>query len=152
MRMRLLLMGILIAGLAQPAHAATGSELYASNCAMCHQASGVGAPGQYPPLKGRIDKIAASPEGKHYLADLLVYGMVGRIDAGGASYFGYMPAFKQLPDGDIASILTWLSSLGDSKPPPVIDAADITGVRGKPLASPAVASERKALAALHPLP
>lgn len=152
MTMRLLLSAVLLTGLAQEARAATGSELYAANCAMCHQANGAGAPGQYPPLKGRIDKIAASAEGKHYLADVLVYGMAARIEAGGASYVGFMPAFKQLPDADIATLLTWLSSLGDSKPAPVIETADIAAVRGKPLSSPAVAKERKALAAVHPLP
>ena len=152
MRTRLLLSGVLLAGFAHVANAATGAELYAANCAMCHQANGVGAPGQYPPLKGRIDKIAATAEGKHYLAEVLVYGMAGRIEAGGASYVGYMPSFKQLPDADIASILTWLSSLGDSKPAPVIEAADIAAVRGQPSSAPVVAKERKALAAVHPLP
>lgn len=156
MRTRLLLSGVLLAGFAHGAHAATGADLYAANCAMCHQADGIGAPGQYPPLKGRIDKIAASAEGKHYLADVLVNGMAGRIEAGGASYVGYMPSFKQLPDADIASILTWLSSLGaslgDSKPAPVIEAADIAAVRSQPLSAPVVAKERKTLAAVHPLP
>lgn len=147
-----LLSAVLVAGLAHAAHAATGAELYASNCAMCHQANGIGAPGQYPPLKGRIDKIAASAEGKHYLADVLVYGMAGRIDAGGASYVGFMPSFRQLPDPDIAALLSWLASLGDSKPAPVIEAADIAAARANPLSSPAVAKERKALGAVHPLP
>ena len=63
-----------------------------------------------------------------------------------------MPSFKQLPDADIASLLTWLSSRGDSKPPPAIEAADIATARGKPMSSPDVAKERKALAAVHPLP
>lgn len=157
MKIRLALPIVLVAGFAQAAHvqsahAASGADLYAANCSMCHQAGGIGAPGQYPPLKNRIDKIASSSEGKHYLAAVLVNGLVGRIDAGGATYVGYMPAFKQLPDADIAAVLTWLSAQGDSKPPPVLAAADITTVRGQPLSSSAVAKERKALAAVHPLP
>ena len=150
---RLLLACLLLAGSAAAVHAADpGADLYAANCSMCHQANGVGAPGQYPPLKNRIDKIAATKEGRQYLADLLLNGMVGRIDAGGASYVGYMPAFKQLQDQDIAAILTWLSAQGDSKPAPVISAADLGAARAKPLSAPQVAQERKAVAQLHPLP
>ncbi len=134
------------------ARAATGQAVYAAQCTVCHQASAAGAPGQYPPLKGRIDKIASSPEGRHYLAEVLVYGMVGRIDAGGSSYVGYMPAFRQLSDADIASVLSWLSALGDTKPAPVLAAADIAGVRGKSISASAVVKERTALAAVHPLP
>ena len=29
-----------------------GAEVYASNCASCHQAGGVGVPGTFPPLAG----------------------------------------------------------------------------------------------------
>ena len=137
-----------------PARAAPdqGAALYAAQCSTCHQANGVGVSGSYPPLKGRIDRIAASAEGRHYLADVLVYGMLGRIDADGTSYYGLMPPFKRLSDADIASVLSWLSALGDSKPPPVIGAADIAGVRDKPLSLVGAVSERKALAVLHPLP
>ncbi len=134
------------------AQAATGQAVYAANCTVCHQASAAGAPGQYPPLKGRIDKIASTPEGRHYLSEVLVYGMVGRIEAGGAPYVGYMPSFKQLSDDDIAAVLSWLSSLGDTKPAPVIAAADIAAVRGKSISASAVNHDRAALAAVHPLP
>ncbi len=143
-----------VAVISGPARAAPdqGAALYAAQCSTCHQANGVGVSGSYPPLQGRIDRIAASAEGRHYLADVLVYGMLGRIEAGGTSYYGLMPPFKRLSDADIASVLSWLSALGDSKPPPVIVAADIAGVRDKPLSLAGAVSERKALAALHPLP
>ena len=143
-----------VAPIASPARAASdhGADLYTAQCSSCHQANGVGLAGSYPPLKGRIDKIAASAEGRHYLADVLVYGMLGRIEAGGTTYYGLMPPFHRLPDADIAAVLSWLSALGDSKPPPALDAADIAAVRGKPLTLAGVVNERKALAALHPLP
>lgn len=151
--MSVLLIGSLVR-MVDPARAAPdhGADLYATQCSTCHQANGIGVAGSYPPLKGRIDKIAASVEGRHYLADVLVYGMLGRIEANGTSYYGLMPPFKRLPDADIASVLSWLSTLDDSKPPPVISAADIAAVRSKPISLSEVASERKALAALHPLP
>ena len=151
---RFLLAGLLFAGSAGIAHAAPdrGAALYADNCSACHKAGGIGAPGRHPPLKNRIDKIAATPEGRHYLADLLLVGMFGRIEAGGASYVGYMPAFRQLKDEDIAAILSWLSAQGDSKPAPVITAADIAAARAKPVSMSAVTAERASLAQRHPLP
>ncbi len=132
--------------------APSGAELYAQNCSSCHQADANGLAGQFPPLKGRVDKIAATAEGRHYLADVLIHGMVGQIQAAGDSYVGYMPAFKQLPDDQIASILTWLSSLGGTKPAPVIAVADLAAARSRTLKPTEVLAERTALDAQHPLP
>lgn len=148
-------LGLLLAGAVLPAvaqAAPSGSDLYAQNCAVCHQADASGMAGQYPPLKNRIDKIAATPDGKRYLADLLTHGMSGEIEAGGDTYVGYMPRFAQLKDEDIASILNWISAQGDSKPPATLAAADIADGRGRSLTAAGVAAERKALAAQHPLP
>ena len=148
---------VFAAGLAAPALAVaapapSGAALYAQNCSSCHQADANGLAGQFPPLKGRVDKIAATAEGRHYLADLLIHGMVGQIQAAGESYVGYMPAFKQLPDDQIAGILNWVSSLGASKPAPVIAVADIAAARGRTQKPAEVLAERTALDAQHPLP
>ena len=147
----LVLAGLLIAA-ATGARADSAASLYSANCAACHRADAAGVSSQYPPLKGRIDKIAATAEGRHYLADVLLYGMVGQIEANGAAYVGYMPAFKRLSDTDIAAVLTWLSSLGGSKPPPTISVADVTAARAQPLNAAGVAKQRQALQAAHPLP
>jgi len=136
-----------------PAHAAPdGAALYTAQCSVCHQADAGGAPGQFPPLKNRVDKIAGSPEGKSYLADLLTHGMSGSIDVGGDSYVGYMPSFAQLPDEQLAAILTYVSSLGDAKPTPGFTADDLKAARAHALTAAAVNKERQALAAKHPLP
>ncbi len=151
--MRAIMTALLLAASGSPAHAAdAGAALYASNCVMCHQAGGIGAAGRYPPLRGRINKIAASAEGRHYLANLMLFGMVGKIEAAGADYYGYMPAFRQLNDNQLAAILNWLSAEGGSSPAPVIAAAVIAGARAKPLRASGVAEQRRRLAALHPLP
>ncbi len=154
MRTALLPCVVVLAGLAQAADAAIapGAALYAANCSMCHQAEGVGQAGQYPRLKGRIDRIAATPAGRHYLADVLAYGLGIHIVADGASYTGIMPPIRQLSDADAASVLSWLSGLGDSRPPPVISAAEVASVRGRRLSISDVEKERTALAATRPLP
>ncbi len=134
------------------AAAPSGAELYAQQCSSCHQGDAAGLAGQFPPLKNRVDKIASTPEGRHYLADLLTHGMSGSIQAAGDTYVGYMPAFSHLKDDEIAEILNWVSALGDSKPPQTIAVADIAAARGRSLTAAGVAQERKALDAQHPLP
>lgn len=146
---------LVAAGLAVPRlafGAPSGAELYGLNCSACHQADAAGAAGQAPPLRNRVDKIAATPEGRAYLSDVLTHGMSGLIEAGGDTYVGYMPSFAQLKDEDIAAILSYLSALGDSHPPPVLAASDIAAGRSRSLTAAAVAQQRKALAAQHPLP
>ncbi len=141
-----------LAGPALAVAAPSGAEPYAQNCSVCHQANAGGLAGQFPPLRGRVDKIAATVEGRHYLADVLIHGMAGSIDVDGDSYVGYMPAFARLPDDQIASILNWVSSLGDSKPVPLIAASDLAASRTRTLTAAGVLAERTALNAQHPLP
>ncbi|MFT8776955.1 MAG: cytochrome c [Gluconacetobacter liquefaciens] len=143
----------LLLGAATPAFAAPdGQALYGANCGICHQGGGVGAPGQFPPLANRIDKIISTPEGKKYVTEVLMNGLAGSIDAAGATYVGFMPSFKSLSDDDVAAILTYLSSLGSTKPAPVVSAADVAAARAAPMPSSAVAAARKDLNAAHPLP
>jgi len=139
--------------LAAPARAASGgSAVYDSNCSVCHQAGGAGSPGQYPVLRNRVDKIAGSPQGKAYLKDVLLNGLHGSIDAGGSTYMGFMPSFKALPDEQIAAVLTYVASLGDTTPAPTFTADEIKAARAQPRKTKEIIAERKALDAAHPLP
>lgn len=61
-------------------------------CAACHLAGGEGVPGAFPPLKGRIADIAASPEGRNYLIAVINTGLMGSITIDGVPYMGVMPA------------------------------------------------------------
>ncbi|TYQ22441.1 UNVERIFIED_CONTAM: cytochrome c553 [Acetobacter peroxydans] len=135
------------------AMAADGQQLYNATCGLCHQVGATGVPGQFPPLKGRIDQIAATPEGKTYLAHVLLNGLSGSIKAGGQSYMGYMPAFAAQSDETLAAILTYVASLGETKPAPTFSADDIKAARtGGPLAPTAILDERNKLNAAHPVP
>ncbi|MFS8371132.1 c-type cytochrome [Acetobacter indonesiensis] len=139
--------------LAGSANAASdGAAVYNANCSVCHQAGGAGMPGQFPVLKGRIDKIAGTPEGKKYLADVVLNGLHGPIQAGGVSYAGFMPSLKALSDDDIAAVLTYVASLSDSKPTPTITADDIKAARSTPKKGSEIQAERNALNAAHPIP
>lgn len=133
------------------AHAEDGQAVYTTNCSVCHQAGGVGSPGQFPPLAGRVGKIAAMPGGKTYIVDVLLNGMHGSIDAGGASYMGFMPSFKALTDDQLAAVLTYLSAI-DTPDAPAFTADDVKAARAAPKKAKEILAERKVLNDAHTLP
>jgi len=133
------------------AHAEDGLAVYNANCSVCHQAGGAGSPGQFPPLAGRIGKIAATAGGKAYIADVLLNGVHGTIEAGGASYMGFMPSFKALTDDQLAVVLTYISSL-DTPGAPIFTADEVKTLRAAPKKAKEILAERKALNDAHPLP
>jgi mono/diheme cytochrome c family protein len=94
-----------------PSRAADGSGLFTQNCLMCHQAGGVGLPGQFPRLAGRIGAISSQPKGRAYLIDVLTYGMAGKITVDDQSIVGLMPPFAQLSNDDVAGVLSYVQSL-----------------------------------------
>lgn len=134
------------------AHAEDGLAIYNSRCSVCHQAAGIGSPSQFPPLSGRIGKIAGSPEGKAYLIHVLLNGLHGPLEASDVSYMGYMPSFKSLSDEDLAAVLTYVSSLNTPGTPPVFSADDFKSQRDTPKKAKDILAEREALDVLHPLP
>lgn len=130
-----------------------GRDLYGATCSLCHQAGGSGVPGQFPALAGRVDQIAATAQGRRYLAHVLLNGLSGEIKAGGQSYSGYMPSFSSQPDAVIAAVLTYIASLGATQPAPKFSANEITAARAEgSLAPAAILEERNKLNAAHPLP
>lgn len=84
-----------------------GAALFASLCAACHQATGLGLPGVFPPLAGSewvIGKDATA-------AAILLHGINGALTVKGTVYNGAMPAFGgQLNDEQIAAVLTYVRS------------------------------------------
>ena len=141
---------------AVPAEAAPGSQQFAQRCAMCHQSSGAGLPGQFPRLSGRVAAIAQTKPGRRYLALVLLNGMVGSIKADGQSISGLMPSMGAMSDQDIVAILNHVLSLGvpaKGKKPLPFTAGEIAAVRAeKGMNASAVAAERAKLAAVGLLP
>jgi mono/diheme cytochrome c family protein len=99
--------------------AVDGAAVYASRCVACHQASGFGLPGVFPPLAG--SEWVAGKETT--LAALVLHGINGALTVKGSSYKGAMPAFgTQLQDAELAAVLTHVrSQWGNSAAPVTAD-------------------------------
>ena len=134
---------------------AASNAVYDATCALCHQAAGAGLKGQFPRLAGRVDRIAASAQGREFLIQTLVHGMAGRIEVDGAATVGVMPSFVSLSDADLASVLNYLISLGGKAAKRIkpITATEIAAVRKAPRLSAAqVLEHRTALVAAGHVP
>lgn len=80
-----------------------GGAIYNAQCSACHQATGLGIPGAFPPLAGS-EWLLADPA----IAVSIVHdGLQGPIDVAGSSYAGVMPNFAgNLSNEEIAAVLT----------------------------------------------
>jgi cytochrome c oxidase subunit 2 len=87
---------------------ALGEGVYAANCSACHQASGEGLAGAFPPLRGHAVDVFGTEGGRDYLVDVLLYGLQGPITVAGTSYGGVMPAWQQLGDEELAAVLNYV--------------------------------------------
>jgi mono/diheme cytochrome c family protein len=83
-----------------------GKKVYGGNCANCHQPTGVGQPGSYPPLAGSEWVLGS----KERLAALLLKGVQGSITVKGAQ-FGtqVMPAQEaSLSPEKLSDLMTYI--------------------------------------------
>ena len=95
---------------------AAGENLYV-NCAACHQANGLGAPGQFPPLAGSEWVSAANPA---RLIRIILHGPTGAYTVKGENWAvsAAMPPFgSAFTDQQIAGILSFIrSNWGNTAP------------------------------------
>ncbi len=106
---------------------ADGAAIYAARCAACHQASGLGLPGVFPPLAGS-EWVNGKPE---LLASILLHGIQGRLTVKGVAFEGAMPAFRdQLDDESIAAVASYARAQWGNAGAP-IPAATVASVREK---------------------
>ena len=96
---------------------ARGEQVYNANCAACHQATGEGIPGAFPALVG-------APSVKGPQADQIAILLNGK----GAG----MPAWKQLSDVEIASVITYTRNAwanAGAGTDPVVQPSAVTAAR-----------------------
>jgi mono/diheme cytochrome c family protein len=89
----------------------TGKGLFAVICTPCHQPTGSGIPGRFPPLAGS-DFLN---EDKGRAIRVLLKGLSGEVTVNGQKLNSSMPQFP-LSDDDIANVLTFVyNSFGNSQ-------------------------------------
>jgi mono/diheme cytochrome c family protein len=94
-----------------------GKKIYLANCATCHQASGQGVAGQYPPLAGSEWVIAGSKRP----AMIVLKGLEGPMTVKGVQYgsAAMTPWEKTLNDQKIADVLTYIRQEWGNQAPAV---------------------------------
>ncbi|NBR49848.1 cytochrome c, partial [bacterium] len=92
-----------------------GKRIFTQNCVVCHQTTGLGMPGQFPPLAGSEWVVG------------------GAVQVKGATYNNAMPPWKQLKDEQIAAVLTYIrSEWGNAAAP--ISTEYVKSIRDKTIA------------------
>ncbi|MEM9141519.1 MAG: PQQ-dependent sugar dehydrogenase [Bacteroidota bacterium] len=83
-----------------------GERLYYLYCATCHQNSGRGASGRFPPIAD-TEWVTGNTE---RLIQLTLRGLEGSITVKGNTYNGVMPQHSFLSDSEVAQVLTYIRS------------------------------------------
>ena len=94
---------------------AKGKDLYQTKCAACHQASGLGLPPAFPPLKG--SPIATGPIKEHL--NIVINGKPGTP----------MVAWGAMNDLEIAAIVTYERNAWENNTGDVVQPADVKQAR-----------------------
>ena len=95
--------------------AVDGKQLYAAQCVACHQASGKGLAGVFPPLDASEWVVGD----ERVIANILLHGITGELTVAGSVYKGAMPAFKQLADAELAALASHVRAQWSNKAAPV---------------------------------
>jgi mono/diheme cytochrome c family protein len=110
-----------------------GKQLFNAKCAACHQATGLGIAGAFPPLSG-AEWVTGDEK---ILTNILLHGVVGVMEVKGVKYQGVMPAWKTLNDDELAAVLTYIRSDWGNTAPPIVAATikaqrELTKERSQP--------------------
>jgi mono/diheme cytochrome c family protein len=126
-----------------------GHESFVKVCAACHQEDGQGVPGVYPPLADHIGRFVKIPEGRAYLARVLMYGLFGSIRVDDRPYNGLMPPQPAFGDAEIAAVLNYVLTGLSSEQLPAdfvpLTAEEVAGYRNPKASFSQMRKEREAL-------
>jgi cytochrome c oxidase cbb3-type subunit II len=107
--------------------AAKAQALFTANCAACHQGTGEGLPGAFPPLKGNA---AVNDADATTHIRVVLHGLQG-ANVGGVVYSSPMPPFAEaLDDADVANIINYERSAWGNHGTPVTT-QQVAGERAK---------------------
>ncbi len=96
--------------------AVDGKQLFGAKCAACHQASGLGVAGVFPPLAASEWVLGDEKR----LTHILLHGVVGEMQVKGNTYNGAMPAWNALSDDELAAVLTYIRSDWGNQAPAIL--------------------------------
>lgn len=88
-----------------------GKGIYTRNCAACHQPSGGGVPGQFPPLAGSdwVNGI-----GPNRIIRLVLDGITGPIEVNGNAFNSAMVPWRPtMSDEEISAVVTYIRNEGE---------------------------------------
>lgn len=84
---------------------AEGKRIFGANCSACHQATGLGVAGAFPPIVG--SEWVTGPQ--QTVVRILLNGLGGPVKVKGATYNGAMPAWKEsMTDEEISYVITYI--------------------------------------------
>ena len=90
-----------------------GKAIYSAKCSACHQSTGKGLPGVFPPLDNSKWVTTANHE---LPVQIIAKGLMGKITVAGGDYNGVMPAFGQsLSNAELAALVTYLRGAWSNK-------------------------------------
>lgn len=91
-----------------PVDLANGRAVFNRICFVCHQTTGLGVPGVFPPLAGSPIATEADPR---RIVRIVLNGLQGPIDVGGKPFNNVMPPQgAALSDKDISDVLSYVRS------------------------------------------
>lgn len=108
-----------------------GQKVFETYCQVCHQSTGLGAPGQFPPLAGSEWVLAKEP-GR--VIRIVLNGLQGPVTVKGQAFdsASMIPWKDQFSDEQIADVLTYIrgnKEWGNDAPP--VTAEQVKAVRDK---------------------
>lgn len=99
-----------------------GEKVYATNCVVCHLATGKGVPNAFAALDGSPVVLGAKAE----QINVLLHGQKS------GKYPSEMPAWKQLSDSDIAAVITYTRNNWSNKAAEnIVQPAEVLAARNK---------------------
>ncbi len=92
-----------------------GKRVFDTTCMACHQANGLGVPGQYPPLVAS-EWVTGNEE---RMIRIVLHGLNGPITVEGKEYNNVMAPLGSLKDDQIANVLSYVRATWGNAAPEV---------------------------------